>query len=434
MMPGLAAFHRCRRGIAAASLFCALFWHFGTCALADEYRLAAQTKIQISIVQWNPTKGEYLRWEPLGGTFQVSPEGTIALPVVGSLHVSDKTTVEVAALIATELRKKAGLLSAPEVTVEVAEYPRIYVVGGVTTPGAYACTPGLTVLQAVAIAGGRYRPTADKQRLDKITLAGELATIRGDKLRLIGRIARLQAENSGDAEITFPPELTTDSDVGLVAEVIALERMLFAARANETSRQLTTLAELRDMYTAEIQMLDLKSKDSGKEIALTEEEAAGLTKLVQQGIATVSRWSDMRRVLSQLKAAHNEDEIATMRVRQNLSDARRQEFGIHDKRQTEAASELQQAEGDLARLRSREETLHQLQLNDDSGNLESADGSSELTFTIVRQGRSGSAEVPASESTPLLPGDVLKVTLSHVAPGLAASASSRETSAVGVTQ
>jgi polysaccharide export outer membrane protein len=400
----------------------AMSWLLGTPARADDYRLAADTKIQVAIVQWNPAKGEYQRWDALGGVFQVTADGTIALPVVGSLHVSDKTSIEAAAEISAALRGKMGLLSPPDVTVEIAQYPAIYVVGAVTTPGAYPFRPGLTVLQALAIAGGRYRPPLDlRGGQNAISINGELASVAADSLRLIGRIARLQAELAGDTDISFPQELTTSQNSKLVSEIMALERTLFVTRANETKRQLTTLADLRGMYTGEIQLLDAKSKDSNNEISQTEEEVAGLTKLVEKGITTVSRWSELRRVLAQMRAAHSEDDIETMRARQNLSDTMRQEFGIRDKRQTEVATQLRDSQADLARLKSRENTLRQLVSGDNAGNLAAPAGGPDLVFTVVRQGQPDAVDVPASESMLLRPGDVLKVATmlqNEAAPGI----------------
>jgi polysaccharide export outer membrane protein len=416
-------------------MICVLCACFGAPAWADEYRLAADTKIQITIVQWNPSKGEYQRWDALGGAYQVSPEGTIGLPVIGSLHVSDNTSAEVAAHISAGLREKLGLISAPDVTVEIAQYPAIYVVGAVTTPGAYVFRPNLTVLQALAIAGGRYRPNADRQMPDSISLNGELATIRIENLRLLGRIARLQAEVAGDVEVHFPPELTSDSHSALVSEVVTLENAMFAARANETKRQLTALTELRDMYTGELQMLGARSEESSKEVTQTEEEVAALTKLVEKGITTVSRWSELRRVLVQMRGARTEDAISAMRARQSLSDTTRQEYGIHDQRQTEVASQLRDSQGDLARLKSREETVRRLLLADAGGTPEETrNGGTELRFAVVRQSQSGSAEVAASEATQLLPGDVLKVEVGTTLPGAVSTAERADVPAVSRSQ
>ena len=188
----------------AALLICASLLPFAAPALGDEYHLAADTKIQVTIVQWNPAKGEYQKWDALGGTFQVSSDGTVGLPVIGSLRIDDKTSAQAAAQIAAQVKEKLGLLSAPTVTVEITQYPPIYVVGAVATPGAYPFRPGLTVLQALAIAGGRYRAVSEKTGQNAISLRGELVTIRTDRVRLVGRIARLQAELAGDPEVRFP--------------------------------------------------------------------------------------------------------------------------------------------------------------------------------------------------------------------------------------
>ncbi len=402
---------------AAALLAGAAYMFFAVEAQADDYRLVGQTKIHISIIQWNPSKGEYNRWEALSGDFLVSSQGTIGLPVVGSLDVSGKTSTEVAAQISAALHDKIGLISPPDVSVEITQYPPIYVLGAVTTPGAYQFRPGLTVLQAVAVAGGRYRPPLEKAGQSDISLLGELNTIRTGKLRHVGRIARLQAELADDKEIRFPAELTGNDDRDLVNEVMTMERTLFTARANEMARQVDKLAELRDMYTNELDTMAAKSKDSAKLIAETEGEVSKLTKLVEQGITTTSRWSDMNRVLGQMRAEHAQGDIEAMRARQSLSESARQGFAIQDQHQTEVATQLRDAQSELAELKSREYTIRQLLQADSTIVLKEAPvGSSDLKFVIVRQDKQKSGELDAAESTTLVPGDVLKVQVSATLP------------------
>jgi len=410
---------RLRQGrLAAALLVGAAHMFFAVGAQAADYRLAAQTKIHVSIIQWNPSKGEYQRWEALSGDFLVSDQGTIGLPVVGSLDVGGRTSTEVAAQISAALHDKMGLISPPDVSVEIAQYPSIYVVGAVTTPGAYQFRPDLTVLQAVAVAGGRYRPPLEKAGQSDISLLGELNTIRTGKLRHVGRIARLQAELAGDEQISFPAELTGNDDRDLVNEVMTMERTLFTARANEMARQVDKLAELRDMYTNELDIMAAKSKDSGQEITQTEAEVAKITKLAEQGIVTSSRWSELRRVLGQMRSEHAQGDIEAMRARQSLSESARQEFAIQDQHQTEVATQLRDAQSELAELKSREYTIRRLLQADSTIVLKEAPvGGSDLKFVIVRQDQQNSDELDASESTKLVPGDVLKVQVGAVLPG-----------------
>ena len=102
-------------------------------------------------------------------------------------------------------RQKIGLVEKPEATVEIIEYPPIYVVGDVTTPGEYRFRDGLTALQALALGGGVFRSPAVRGRSnDEIKLAGELQEIGTDIVRKTAKIARLEAEMSGATDIQFP--------------------------------------------------------------------------------------------------------------------------------------------------------------------------------------------------------------------------------------
>jgi polysaccharide export outer membrane protein len=242
-----------------------------------------------------------------------------------------------------------------------------------------------------------------------VMVPGELAVIRADSLRLMGRIARLQAEMDGSKEIHFPPELTTDPDSALSAEVVALERTVFAARAAETDRQLTTLAELSEMYDREIQNLAEKGKTSEEELELAKTELDGVEELVDQGIMTVARRSELRRLMAQTKARRLDEDVQMLRAQQGLSETARREFGVRDQRRTAVAADLQAARADLARLRTREEALRQLLLSGNVGPAAQPSNGLDLRFFIVRQHQSGPKELPATQSTPLLPGDVLRV-------------------------
>src|SRR4051812_21888056 len=147
-----------------------------TKALSDDAQIVPQTKLRISVIQWMPTKGVYEQWTALGGEFVVTSTGTIELPVIGSISVGNLDGAGIAAEIAKRLQTKIGLVEKPETTVEIVEYPPIYVVGEVATPGEYRFRPGLTALQALALGGGAFR-ASEKRSEDEIKLAGELQGI-----------------------------------------------------------------------------------------------------------------------------------------------------------------------------------------------------------------------------------------------------------------
>ncbi|WP_331375973.1 polysaccharide biosynthesis/export family protein [Sinorhizobium chiapasense] len=396
-----------RNGSFAAAL--AVVGAVSTPAWADAPELAPRTKIHLTIMQWMPTKGEYVPWA-LGGEFVVSEAGAISVPVIGTVTVGNLDKAGLAAEIAKRLQSKIGLVEAPETTVEVVEYPPVYVVGDVTTPGEYKFRPGLTALQALAMGGGELRETGSEPSQDNITLVGELRGIDNGQLRSNVRIARLQAEMSGAKEIAFARPL--NADPALVAAVQDQERIIFSTRANVLARQSKSFAELRDLLNQEIRVLEEKVKAAEANIEAAERELTGVRTLVERGVAVASRQSDLERELANDRANRLDFVTAIMRARQDISEATRNLEGLYDNRQAEIATELQSEQATLEQLKLKRATTERLLIDKLSATEDSAQRAGEaVSFTIIRRGDGKIDEFPASETTALMPGDVIKVVL-----------------------
>ena len=89
----------------------------------------------------------------LSNTFTVGADGSVAIPLVGNVQASGLTTDQLASAIAASLTS-SKMISQPSVSVEVAAYRPISVLGEVNHPGQYPYEPGMTTLDAVALAGG----------------------------------------------------------------------------------------------------------------------------------------------------------------------------------------------------------------------------------------------------------------------------------------
>lgn len=99
--------------------------------------------------------------ESLTGEFRVGDSGRIALPLLGSVPAAGLPPATLEKAIARKL-VSAGLERDPSVSVEVTAYRPIFVLGEVNKPGQFAYQPGMTVLSAVALAGGfTYRAVED---------------------------------------------------------------------------------------------------------------------------------------------------------------------------------------------------------------------------------------------------------------------------------
>lgn len=100
--------------------------------------------------------------DAMTGSHQIAPDGTINFPLLGAVQVNGLEPTEVAREIQSELVER-DLLRAPHVSVYVEEYAskRVSVVGAVANPGAFALAPGMTVVQAISMAGG-FSSLADR--------------------------------------------------------------------------------------------------------------------------------------------------------------------------------------------------------------------------------------------------------------------------------
>lgn len=100
--------------------------------------------------------------DAMTGSHQIAPDGTINFPLLGSVQVSGFEPSAVAQKIQSELVER-DLLRAPHVSVYVEEYAskRVSVVGAVANPGTFALAPGMTVVQAISMAGG-FSSLADR--------------------------------------------------------------------------------------------------------------------------------------------------------------------------------------------------------------------------------------------------------------------------------
>ncbi|MBY3171051.1 polysaccharide biosynthesis/export family protein [Rhizobium laguerreae] len=383
-------------------------------ALADDTAFAPQTKIRLTIVQWMQSKGQYERWDALGGEYTVSDEGAVFLPFLGSVSVGNRDNTGLTNEIAKRLQEKIGLVQPPAVTIEILEYPPIYVVGDVTTPGQYKFRSGLTVLQSLAMSGGPFRATS-LQQSQTIKLAGELREIDHSLLRSTAKLARLQAEMTGAKEIIFDQTLGVNQQYA--AGIYNEERVIFQARANALDRQSKALTELRDLLNSEVGMLGEKVQGSEDNIKSIEDQLTSVKTLVSKGLTVSSRQLDLERLLTTYRSDRLDLVTAIMRGRQAISETTRNLEGLYDTRRSEVASELQSEQASLDQLKLKREMTQKLLLDDlaTGGSSNITDEALPLTFTVSRRSEGQIRQFQASETTALIPGDVVRVVRTRIA-------------------
>ncbi len=90
----------------------------------------------------------------MSSTYRVSSDGTISFPYIGAMMVVGNTPRQVEELIRTKLAD--GVLRDPHVSVFVKEYAskKVSIFGQVKKPGTLAYSEGMTIVEAISMAGG----------------------------------------------------------------------------------------------------------------------------------------------------------------------------------------------------------------------------------------------------------------------------------------
>jgi len=387
-------------------------------AVADElFLLRPQTRVKVTVLEWLPNAGEYREWTALNGEYVVSQAGSISVPLVGEVSAGGRTVLEVAGRIADALKQQTGLVKPPATTVEVVRYPSIYVNGSVDEPGEFEYRPGLTVLQALAMAGGRVRRTdqvGGYSELEQIRYVGELGRTDLELTRSAIKQARLEAELQEKTAIELPSEVQKSDAQEAVTAILQEEEAIFSARTDAFARQLRSLEELATLFAEEIKVLEEKMAAQERQVSIAEAELKDVSKLVDSGTVTKSRETSLERILADLQSDRLDLAIASMRAKQRLSETERDVVNLKSQRKTEIVRDLQVVNSELEELRLRREITQQLLQA--TGASISRRGmalmmdNQPLSFVIVRGGENGET-FQASPSTQLEPGDVLEVRL-----------------------
>ena len=130
----------------------------------------------------------------ISGDYQVDSSGHVSIPLAGRLKASGMTAAALEQAIVARLSK--GLINDPKVNVQVSTYTPFYIHGEVKRSGEFPYRPGLTVMDAVAIAGGfTYRADEDKvhvrraaSTIEKVyPLDARIPVYPGDNIRIAER-------------------------------------------------------------------------------------------------------------------------------------------------------------------------------------------------------------------------------------------------------
>ncbi|WP_281414491.1 polysaccharide biosynthesis/export family protein [Rhizobium sp. ARZ01] len=383
-------------------------------ARADDYRLDVLDKLRVRVVEWQTAEGAVRDWSALSGDYAVGASGQISLPLVGELPVAGKTTAEVAAEIGERMQKLFALRDLPSASVELAQYRPIYVAGEVQSPGEYPFAPSMTVLKAISLGGGLRRGEAGQRfARDFIRADGDSSVLVAERNRLLVRRARLQAEIANREKINPPAELKDAPDLALLVES---ETALMESRDRKQKVQLAALADLKTLLQNEIDALAKKSETQARQLSLVEDDLKKVDSLAEKGLTISSRKLSLEQRVADVQASLLDIDTASLKAKQDASKASQDETNLKNDWDAALAQELQNTERELEavtlKLATSQKLVSEALLQSAEAAAMKEDGSgADIAYVIMREKDGRATEVPATETTAVLPGDVIKVQL-----------------------
>lgn len=384
-----------------------------TVAEGSEYRLHSGDILEIAVVGMPELKQRV--------TVQV--DGSVSLPLLGTIAVAGATTADARARIqaalatkvfrytGTDGRERPVVIKYDEVSAAVVEYRPVYVHGEVMKPGELTYRPKMTVRQAVGAAGGYYEPRfqASSAARDVIDAQGELAslwvTLAKERL-LVWRLSNELGETSeldGDVLQGIPlPAATLDT-------LQATEESYRAIRRSDYEQERTFLEKSIVQVKAHIDALAQQQEKEDEGIAADVEELNRITSLFKSGNVVMPRITEARRALLLSTTRQVQTRSQLLEAQRRQIELVRQLEKHPDQNRMNLLKEQQEARIRLSSAQAKLQSLgEQLPLAAQWGG---GHRSKSPRFTVYRKEASGERSFAGEGETELQPGDVVEVVL-----------------------
>ena len=247
----------------------------------------------------------------LSGDFIIDMAGNVNLPLLGAVRVTTLSLDECQRLVAERL---SSLLKRPVVSVRVAEFRPVYVIGDVQLPGAHPFRFGLRAAAAIGLAGG-FKPKQPLLPFDVaalLTAQEKVETVSGARNAALIRLARIRAELAGQKELTPPQFDKTDTESGLLASLVKDEQAALTASTQSHENAI-------DLLQRQQPRLQSQAESVRGEIGATEQQLAA-TKQFLDRYATLSEAGYGRRLTEFELERQRAESLATIhRLRAELS-------------------------------------------------------------------------------------------------------------------
>lgn len=362
---------------------------------------------------------DFLDDDQLPVTLTVTPDGDVQFPLIGDIHVDGLTLAEAVKHLRTEFQTR-DILKNPKISLNVASFRPIYVLGEVKSPGSFSYVPGATVRQAIGLAGGAQ--TAATNPGDRVVararLRGEMDGAQSEIVHEAIYAARLIAQLEGRAIIDLKdvPEASKSFLQNIsVKSVMEIEQKILDTDRANTKAQIEILTQ--GILEAEqgLEILGNMKVQQEEIVAMNQQDLERVTILRKRELNTETDVSRAKANASNEKSRLLEIVAEMSRSRRELGSLRLELSKLKAERTKDILEKLQERELAINKLlATRKSSEEQFFLMAVVAAEEAKKGTISFTYEICRDSDGSPKSMPADLLTPVLPGDVIYVGIAGI--------------------
>ncbi|RWF59217.1 MAG: hypothetical protein EOS50_00710 [Mesorhizobium sp.] len=349
----------------------------------------------------------------LSGEYIVQEDGTISVPLLGSIPVANRSTQQVQADLAKTFNQLLGRKGL--VNILPLERPPIYVLGPVKNPGSFKYAAGMTILHAIALAGGLDRAESEPwQKIEAVRETQKRTGAIDTMLKLLARAAVLKAERDGTAP-KIPRQLLELAGATEAANLV--NEQSDRRKAVATARKDRERATMRALEAAKQDVVAYGRMESLDELVkLRQERVNSMRTLVDRKVLSMTVMAQIQSELSDAEQrrqdALNQYASAKQRLAWLESEVLRTRADLRNDLEVEIETTESQIAANVRELNASEGVLYTLPVT----RAQFAKDANSATYQIVRQSAAGPVSIETVGMTLLKPGDLVNIIVGESEP------------------
>jgi hypothetical protein len=320
-------------------------------------------------------------------------------------------------IVSEELKRRFGLVDPQSTSVEIVQYRAIYAFGDVEKPGEYPFRPGLTVQEAISLAGGLFRPQAAALAgltRDLTVARGELRSLENEKIELQASKARLEAEIANQPSFKYPAKFVSENKTGSAQVAMRVEQNIFDTHADTLKTKIENLLKSKDLLDKEIFNLKQKDDNFATQLKLAAEDRDNVRALAGKGLTVTSRQLNVEQSVAQLESLRLDINLSRVRAEQDRARIDRDILDLKNQRRVENLVELKKVDARLREIDDKARTTEQVAASTEGQAAISSMNEQTRTerapeISITRNSDGRKTVISADYMTDVQPGDLISV-------------------------